>query len=133
LKDAVKMCPTPKANKVHPIITDHNREKLANRNKANLEEVVAGRCNQATGSLNPDWVELLMGFPVGFTDMEKPSIDKLATQNWQGDWEAGVPRVATGVKNRVGRLKCLGNAVVPQVVEMIGRAIVEVESNNSAW
>ena len=33
--------PTPRANKVHPTITEENREKLANRNKSNLEEVVA--------------------------------------------------------------------------------------------
>ena len=33
--------PTPRANKVHPEITEENQEKLANRNKSNLEEVVA--------------------------------------------------------------------------------------------
>ena len=93
--------------------------------RADLKDVVP----KDGGQLNPDWVELLMGFSVGFTDIDNEFTgDKLATQNWQGDWEAGVPRVATGVKNRVGRLKCLGNAVVPAVVEQIGRAIVEVEA-----
>jgi len=38
--------------------------------------------------------------------------------------EPDIGRVATGVKNRAGRLKALGNAVVPQVVEQIGRAIM---------
>ena len=33
--------PTPRANLVHPEITEKNRDKLANRNKSNLEEVVA--------------------------------------------------------------------------------------------
>ena len=41
--DPHRLWPTPRANKVHPVITEENREKLANRNKSNLEEVVAGR------------------------------------------------------------------------------------------
>ena len=61
--------PTPRANKVHPEITEENREHLANRNKANLEEDIAGHCGTATGKLNPDWVEHLMGLPVGWTDL----------------------------------------------------------------
>ena len=47
-----------------------------------------------------------------------------------GEWptEPRVGRVADGVPDRVDRLKCLGNAVVPQVVEIIGRAIMAEES-----
>lgn len=43
------------------------------------------------------------------------------------DEPAGIPRVRTGVKDRVGRLKCLGNAVVPQQFHPIFRAIAEIE------
>ncbi len=61
--------PTPRANKVHPEITEKNREHLANRKKANLEEDIAGHCGKATGKLNPSWVEHLMGLPAGWTDL----------------------------------------------------------------
>jgi DNA (cytosine-5)-methyltransferase 1 len=40
-------------------------------------------------------------------------------------WDSCVPRVASGVPNRVDRLRGLGNAVVPQVAEWIGRRIME--------
>lgn len=37
-------------------------------------------------------------------------------------------RVAHGVPNRTHRLKALGNAVVPQIPELIGRAIIAAEA-----
>jgi hypothetical protein len=60
---------TPRANKVHPHITEENRAHLANRGKSNLEEDIAGHCGTAQGKLNPDWVEHLMGLPAGWTDL----------------------------------------------------------------
>ena len=47
-----------------------------------------------------------------------------------GDWwsvEPDVGRVADGVPARVDRLKCLGNAVVPQVAEHVGRLIMAAD------
>ena len=41
--------------------------------------------------------------------------------------EPSVGRVANGVPNRVDRLKQLGNAVVPQIPQLIGEAILQAE------
>jgi len=44
---------------------------------------------------------------------------------WAVEPELG--RVANGIPNRSHRLKALGNAVVPQIPELIGRAIMEIQ------
>jgi DNA (cytosine-5)-methyltransferase 1 len=47
--------------------------------------------------------------------------------NWQVEPDVG--RVANGVPSRVDRLKGLGNAVVPQVAELIGRMVIDYDTN----
>lgn len=47
-------------------------------------------------------------------------------------WERGIPRVVPrGAPNRTNRLKTLGNAVVPAVVEAIGRAVKRADEEMS--
>lgn len=45
------------------------------------------------------------------------------------DEPLNVPRIAPGVKDRVGRLRCLGNAVVPQQFYPIFWGIAEIEGD----
>ena len=52
-------------------------------------------------------------------------LDFIINHYW--DEEPDIPRIATGIKNRVDRLKCLGNAVVPQQFYPIFKAIAEIE------
>ena len=64
-----------------------------------------------------------------FTAQGKGQTNQLIAVRIEGEWpiEPDVGRVAYGVPNRTHRLKQLGNAVVPQIPELIGRAIMEYE------
>jgi len=61
--------------------------------------------------------------------------DKNRTEGYVGwEWwsvEPDVGRVAHGVPSRVDRLRGLGNAVVPQVAEYVGRLIMEAHNERS--
>lgn len=50
-------------------------------------------------------------------------------ENRAGIWavEPRLDRVANGVPRRMDRIKCLGNSVVPQVAEAVGRLILEFD------
>ncbi len=64
------------------------------------------------GHLNPDWVEQLMGVPLGWTSLTGTTTQW--TNRWaDGSWEEGIPRVVESVADRVDRIRMLGNGVVP--------------------
>ena len=63
LNDQVKMWPTPTAH----LHKETNAPSEANRNEPSLVSIVSGGL-KANGSLNPAWVEWLMGYPTGHTD-----------------------------------------------------------------
>ena len=77
---------------------------------------------QVGGSLNPDWVEWLMGVPVGWTRLEplpEEAFAQWVTQMIDGSWwedEKDLPRVIPSEKGRVDRLKALGNGIVPRTI-----------------
>jgi DNA (cytosine-5)-methyltransferase 1 len=61
--------------------------------------------------------------------LNKNGVYQFIVNPWGNDWEYGTPRLATGQKQRVNRLKALGNAIVPQVAEYIGKCIMEYYAN----
>ena len=77
-----------------------------------------------TGQLNPDWVEFLMNWPIGWTRL---SPIKLDWRTWDTDpADTGeIPRVATGIKNRVNRLKAIGNGQVPAAMVLAWEILTE--------
>jgi DNA (cytosine-5)-methyltransferase 1 len=78
LADAVAMWGTPRAsdgmkNKLRTISSDHDC-------RARLEDQVA-QMEGAGGHLNPTWVEWLMGWPLGWTDLKPLETDRF--QAWR--------------------------------------------------
>ena len=80
--------------------------------------------NQTNGQLNPDWVEWLMGWPIGWTKTEPIELD------WR-DWSIDpadnneIPRVSQSIQNRVHRLKAIGNGQVPLVAATAWKILSE--------
>lgn len=116
LAKAVNMWRTPSASVIEP---KSNVVKLTGRTP---QDPQVGLADQVGGQLNPDWVEWLMNWPIGWTSLEPLPADSFA--QWldavtNGAWwpnEPDIPRVAKGITNRVDRLKALGNGQVPAVV-----------------
>lgn len=64
---------------------------------------------------------------MGWTSLEPLTELRVPTvEQWRdGTWELGVPRVGTGIKDRVNRLKAIGNGQVPQAAAMAWRILSE--------
>ena len=71
LATAVKTWPTPRCQMTRPVKA---RKEYEAGHNGNLEEVVA--LTGVTGVLNPTWVEWLMGWPLGWTDLKPLGTDK---------------------------------------------------------
>jgi len=105
-----------------------------------LKDAVAHTNNG--GQLNPTWVEWLMNWPLNWTSLEplpnenyelwkKASTTQVQHSGdgvrplWWFKEPASVPRVSSGVSNRTGRLKALGNGQVPAVAAKAWQILAE--------
>lgn len=69
------------------------------------------KINTNCKKINPEWVEWLMGWVIGWTDT-KP-LPHIATQKNSWDKEPDIDRIVYDYKNRAKRIKALGNGQVP--------------------
>lgn len=119
---AVTMWPTPQVMDYRTDVRQpENKSEKANKGGcSNLRERVV-LSEKETRRLNPDWVEFLMGYPRGYSDL---MIDKcIDFKGWEvdpADFPTNnvnyIPRIINRKDLRMSRLKCLGNAVVLQQV-----------------
>lgn len=111
---------------------DGSREDVADvdiiarneRRSGNAAEVARGR-DAYRGGKHEDLAHTIASRAQGGEEWLARADDALAPSWWSVEPDVG--RVAHGVPSRVDRLKGLGNAVVPQVVEVIGRAILAAQ------
>ena len=97
----------------HEINSEHGKSKA--------QEILGNR-SSLSGESSEQSLELGLG---GMVD----GLSKRLDRHEGFDREPNISRVATGQKDRVNRLKGLGNAIVPQIAHQIGLAILEAELN----
>lgn len=94
--------------------------------KSDKERLIGWRCDERANRTSDGTAESIMDrMAHGFPNWMDGDLDFIINHYW--DDEPGIPRVTTGINHRVDRLKCLGNAVVPQQFYPIFRAIIEIE------
>ena len=101
-----KLLPTPTCNDAKNSTLPPSQEK-----RDGMAGYLMRNGESSGGQLNPDWVEWLMGWPIGWTSLEP--LTAIRPHDWSIE-PPDVPRVATGIMARVDRLKALGNGQVPQ-------------------
>lgn len=115
LDQAVHWFPTPTSR-------DYRSGSMTQRDKGESSKPLSEKLG---GCLHADWVEWLMGWPIGWTKMESlRSLDEWGSDDWWKE-EKGLPRLKKGQPDRVSRIKCLGNGQVPAAAVLAWKILSE--------
>jgi len=120
VRDAGLACPTPRASDHRSGCQGELVEGYTNARPLN-EVAWAREGKPMSGKLNPTWEEWLVGLPIGWTLPDGESLRSAPSLPF--DPEPDIPRLTQERQHRTDRVRCIGNIVVPQVAEVIGRAV----------
>ena len=126
-----RMWPTPRAAigmhmKMSQGLSDLQHKRYLETEVAH--DQIEVKKQQPGGHLNSDWVEWLMGYGQGYTDLNDNT--KQTLESHQGFYEEPeINRVTHNQEDKVNRLKSLGNSIVPQIAYNLGLAIIEDYDN----
>ncbi|WP_042203945.1 hypothetical protein [Nitratifractor salsuginis] len=106
--------PTPTATAHKGWSPGHNRADSNDR----IDYTVEREASQSSkpGRLNPDWVEWLMGWPIGWTNINRKEIDESWTWATDPADVGAVQRVTHRREHRARRIKAIGNGQVPDAM-----------------
>lgn len=98
--------------------------KVRNNDELSIEEkrsMLAGNC----GQLNPDWVEWLMDWLIGWSRAEPITAAWREINIDPADYPGDIPRITNEKKDRCNRIKAIGNGQVPscKAIAMLTLAI----------
>lgn len=113
--------------------TSNSGEAVANANRERRDGCTAKQRPQGGAIIegnsnvpNPDNSGCQQQWGAKSDEQKHPATE--CRRGWE--LEPAVGRVANGIPKRVDRLRCLGNAVVPQIPMIIGQMIMGVENGN---
>ena len=114
LPNAVKYV-TPRVGGEESLQSVEKRKGLDAAQTHNTLASVEAIHGEQRGQLNPDWVEWLMGWPIGWTQMAP--LKGFDFRYWSNDpaddLDGLIPRMDVNIEDRTHRLKAIGNGQVP--------------------
>ena len=99
---------------------------IREKNEAETKKEAANQYQRSSSSPDPNVANASAGRRASQKTEIPTRGNDIKHQSW---WhtEPNVGRVANGVSGRVHRLRALGNSIVPQIAEEIGKAIMKAE------